>query len=66
MANTNAHSGGAYQRYVTLTPINNTSAQMTAKRPYISSQVSGVSFTITTGDGSAAAGTEQFYYKING
>ncbi|MNX05511.1 hypothetical protein D3C86_351310 [compost metagenome] len=66
VANTNAHSGGAYQRYVTLTPINNTSAQMTAKRPYISSQVSGVSFTITTGDGSAAAGTEQFYYKING
>ncbi|MNQ76856.1 hypothetical protein D3C85_917050 [compost metagenome] len=64
--NANAHSGGAYQRYVTLVPINAAAAQMTAKRPYVSAQTIGTSFTISTGDGTAAAGTEQFYFKMNG
>lgn len=47
---------------VTLTPAN---ASAGALDVYISALTSGASFTVTTSSGSAAAGTEIFYYSIS-
>lgn len=53
---------------ITLTPTNAAAATLvgSAKSPYISARSVGVSFTIATASGAAAAGTETFDYLIVG
>jgi hypothetical protein len=50
----------------TPTPTNAAAAQLmgSAKALYISSLTPGVGFTVATGDGAAAAGTETFQYVV--
>jgi hypothetical protein len=52
---------------IQLTPANASAGTImgSAKSIYISAIVAGTSFTLTTASGTAAAGTEQFYYTIN-
>ena len=52
---------------ITFTPTNAAAATLmgSSKALYISAKSAGVSFTMTTADGAAAAGTETFSYMIN-
>jgi hypothetical protein len=53
--------------FITLTALNAAAATLvgSAKSPYISAKSPGVSFTVATASGIAAAGTELFGYSIN-
>lgn len=60
----NGFTGG--NSLVILTPTNAAAATLmgSAAAPYVSVLSPGVSFTIATADGSAAAGTESFNYQL--
>ncbi len=51
---------------ITLTPTNASAATLfgSVKSPYVSVKTVGVSFTVATASGGAAAGTETFSYQL--
>lgn len=63
VTNSNVYSGCR----ITLTPTNAAAATLmgSAKCLYVSAKTNKTSFAVTTGDGTAAAGTETFDYQIN-
>lgn len=64
VANTSATASSV----VVLTPTNAAAATLMAgaKSLYVSARSAGVSFTLATADGNAAAGTETFAYALIG
>ena len=68
VTNNNARDSGGYTNHTNLIPLNASAATLMAGalRPYRSTEIADTSFTIATADGSAAAGTEEFYYEIIG
>jgi parallel beta-helix repeat protein len=66
--NDNINGGSGYTSRVLISPINTSAATLigSAKSPTIGSgdYINNTSFTIRTADGTAAVGTEQYFYEI--